>query len=105
VPFTYSDLQGSKRRPACVVSPRSYNDRSPDVVLAMVTSSGVRMARPEPGDVVITDWQAAGLLLPSVVRAARLLAVEKRIVGRALGDLTPVDLNDVDKALRVVLGL
>jgi len=71
----------------------------------MVTSSRARVQRPEAGDVVVNDWQLAGLMLPSVVRAARLLVLEQRVVGRALGDLTPGDLRGVDAALRLVLGL
>ena len=104
-PFTYSDLQGSKRRPACVVSARSYNDNNPDAVLAMVTSSRARVESPGQGDFVVNDWQAAGLMLPSVVRAGRLLVLEQRVIGRTLGDLATTDLQGVEAALRLVLGL
>lgn len=104
-PFTYSDLQGSKRRPACVVSAGPYNDNNPDVVLAMVTSSSARLQSPGLGDFIVSDWRAVGLTGPSVVRAARLLVLEQRLLGRALGDLVAPDLQGVDAALRLVLGL
>ena len=84
VPFPYSDLRGSKRRPACVVSVRPYNDQSPDVVLAMVTSSSTRVQQPGRGDVALRGWRAAGPVL---------------------GELTPGDLRGVDASLRLVLGL
>jgi len=105
VPFPYSDLRGSKRRPACVVSARPYNDQSPDVVLAMVTSNSARIQQPGRGDVAIRGWRTAGLRLPSVLRAGRLLVLEQRLLGPVLGDLTPGDLRGVDASLRLVLGL
>jgi PemK-like, MazF-like toxin of type II toxin-antitoxin system len=88
-----------------VVSTRAHNDAHGDVVFAMITSSSTRLQFPQPGDFVIDDWRAVGLLLPSVVRTARLLVLEHREIGRVLGDLTPADLRGVDAALRLVLGL
>lgn len=38
VPFPYSDLSGSKRRPVLIVSNDSYNASFPDVVVAVITS-------------------------------------------------------------------
>lgn len=71
----------------------------------MVTSSRAHLDRPELGDVVVTDWRAAGLPLPSVVRAGRLLVLEQRFVLRSLGGLTSTDMRSVDQALAEVLGL
>lgn len=103
-PFPYSDSRGLKRRPACVVSSSAYN-QGPDVILAMVTSNRARVQRPGFGDVVVRQWQAAGLRLPSVVRAGRLLVLERRLLPATLGDLALVDLASVDEALQAVLGL
>lgn len=71
----------------------------------MVTSSAARVAQPGIGDVVVVDWQEAGLLRPSVVRTGRLLVIERQLVSAALGDLAPVDLQLVDVALKTVLGI
>jgi mRNA-degrading endonuclease toxin of MazEF toxin-antitoxin module len=103
-PFLYSDLAGMKRRPACVVSSAAYNS-GPDVILAMVTSRMARLQAPTPGDVVLTDWQAAGLRTASVVRAGRLLVLEQRFIQFALGRLKLSDLALVDQGLISVLDL
>lgn len=105
VPFPYSDLRGSKKRPACVVSTAAYNDQSPDLILAMVTSSRSRLQRPGLGDAVVQDWRKAGLRLPSTIRASRLLVVERRLLGPTLGDLTARDVKTLDGSMRTVLGL
>lgn len=39
VPFPYSDLSASKRRPALVVSNNLYNGRFPDIVVCVITSN------------------------------------------------------------------
>lgn len=103
-PFLYSDLQGSKRRPVCVISSDAYHE-GPDVIVAMVTSSRVRIEAPALGDVVVDDWEAAGLLRPSVVRAGRLLVLEAGFLDGPLGVLTDRDRGATDDALRSVLGL
>ena len=103
VPFVYSDLAGSKGRPACVVSSAVYND-GPDVIVAMITSSRRVVDRPGFGDVVLADWEHAGLRLPSVLRAGRLLVLEQRLLGDSLGNLSGRDHEAADLALLAVLG-
>lgn len=71
----------------------------------MVTSQRSRLASPGIGDVSFVDRQAAGLRAPSVLRSGRLWTAERRILGRALGALTPDDLRVVEQALVVVLDL
>jgi len=93
-----------KRRPACVVSSAEYNG-GPDVIVAMVTSNQTRLQRQEIGDVVIRDWEIAGPRLPSVVRAGRPLVPEGRLLPLLLGQLSPLDLAELDQALLAVLGL
>jgi mRNA-degrading endonuclease toxin of MazEF toxin-antitoxin module len=86
-----------------VVSAPVYN-AGPDVVVAMI-SIGVRLTSPPPGDVVLRDWQRAGLLRPSVVRVGRLQVIEPRLLSTRRGALAAADLAAVDQALRDVLGL
>ena len=103
-PFTYSELQRSKRRPVCVVSAPAFH-AGPDVIVAMVTSSSARLAAPGVGDVTLADWQPAGLLRASVVRAGRLLVLETRLLSARLGMITAEDLTAVDRGLKEALGL
>lgn len=102
-PFLYSDLAGSKRRPVCVVSAPAYNG-GPDVIVAMI-SSGARLTSPRLGDVVLRDWQRAGLLRPSVVRVGRPQVMEQRLLSSKRGALDASDLAAIDQALKDVLGI
>jgi mRNA interferase MazF len=63
VPYPLADQSGSEQRPSVVLSSDVYNQAHPDVILVAVTSQ----IRHTPDEVNLADWQAAGLLKPSVV--------------------------------------
>ena len=101
VPFPFTDQTTTKKRPAVVVSSASYNAARPDLIL-MAVSSQMR-ATATLGEVVIVDWQKAGLLKPSVVKPV-LTTIEKGLVLRQLGQLEQEDHHALQNALRTILG-
>jgi len=92
--FPFTDTSGSKRRPALVL----LDTGDDDIVVARVT--GQLTATSE--DVVLDEWQQAGLLLPSVVRLHKVATLQRRLVDKRLGRLTPGDWSRVILALRQV---
>jgi mRNA interferase MazF len=100
--FQFTDLSGLKPRPVVVVSSDAYNRRTPDLVVASITSN--LQAGPHPGDHFIADWQGAGLLRPSLAQA-KVTTIAQAIVRRRLGRLAPPDLAEFDAGLRLALGL
>ncbi|MDT4969785.1 MAG: mRNA interferase MazF [Acidobacteriota bacterium] len=60
VPFPFTDQTTTKKRPAIVVSSSSYNLTRPDLILIAITSR-IRAGR-AIDEVVIVDWERAGLL-------------------------------------------
>lgn len=103
-PFAYADADRSKPRPVCVLSTGAFNE-GPDIVVAMITSSALRLAEPGPGDVVLRDWQAAGLRRASTVRTGRLQTMSAWRLSLQLGRLSSDDTASVDRELRALLGL
>ena len=93
VPFPFTDQTGSKKRPAVVVSSDRYQRERPDLILMPITSQNPGSVR--FGDVPVGDMQAAGLLLPGVIKPI-LLTVETRLVIKTLGRLD----DDDQRALR-----
>jgi mRNA interferase MazF len=83
VSFPFADITGAKRRPALVL----FDTGDEDIIVARVTSQTVE----SEFDVELLDWQQAGLLIPSVVRIHKVATLEKRLVERNLGTLTPSD--------------
>jgi len=67
VPFPFTDQTASKKRPAVVVSADTYHQRRPDVIVMAVTSQILRPAG-ALGEVLISDWQGAGLPKASLIK-------------------------------------
>ena len=68
VPFPFSDQTSVKQRPCFVISVDAFQARGPDLLIMAVTSQVGGALR--LGEFIIRDWQAAGLLKPSAVKAA-----------------------------------
>jgi mRNA interferase MazF len=99
VPFPFVERAGAKRRPALVLSARSFNCHG-HTVLAMITTAGQASW---PGDVGIADLAAAGLPAPSLVRL-KLFTLDNRFLLRRLGHLSESDMKSVIKSLRLCFG-
>lgn len=102
IPFPYTDLSATKTRPAVIVSSPAYHAVRPDLLLAYV-SSQILVAVP-PLDVLLQDWQQAGLLKPSFIRP-KLAAIEPSLVVHQVGQLSLRDLTGIDRILRLALAL
>lgn len=102
VPFPFTDQSASKKRPAVVVSADAYQRRRRDVIVMAVTS---QIHRPTAalGEVLIGDWQGAGLPKASLIKPV-LATIEQRLILRKLGALQQDDLEALRSALRQVLG-
>lgn len=102
VPFPFSDGVGIKKRPAVVVSPLAYQKARPDAILMAITS---RLREPLGyGEALIDDWQAAGLLKPSLLKPL-LFTLEQSGIVRRLGALTEDDRHRLDFTLKQIIQL
>ena len=100
MPFT--DGQGEKKRPAVVLSTEAFNRAGIKLIVAAITTNLIQPSR--PGDTILSDWQGAGLLLPSAVRGY-LGMVDQRRVGSRLGTMPAADFAQVEQGIATVLGL
>jgi len=89
--LVFSGGQGAKRRPVLVV--RDFGDA--DLLVLPITSHPVRTA----ADLALSNWQAAGLKLPSTVRVEKLATIEKTWVAKTLGKISATDLVKVREIL------
>jgi len=101
VPFPFTDQTGGKKRPAVVVSSATYNSARVDLILMAITSQ--TKAATAYGEVMVKEWQKAGLLKPSVIKPV-LTTIEKRLVLRHLGQIEQSDRTTLQQALRAILG-
>ncbi len=102
IPFPFTDLSARKTRPAIVVSSELYNTTRSDLLLAYASSQIIRAH--DELDYVLTGWKAAGLPKPSFVRP-KIAAIESSMIVHKVGQLSKVDLDEVDQRLRLALDL
>jgi mRNA interferase MazF len=94
VPFPFTDLSSTKQRPCLVLSAIHPAGLPPHYIVAMVTSQIAGLSF--PGDTVLSEWKAAGLPKPSLVRLAKLVTVESAVIRKKLGRLEPSDQRKVE---------
>ena len=92
VPFPFTDLTGSKIRPALVLITTSL-----DVTLAFITT---QIQWQEPTDIVLTPDDLNGLKKASLIRLSKLATIDRELISGRLGKIPANDLPLVHKNLR-----
>lgn len=101
VPFPFTDQSGAKKRPAVIVSSSGYNASRRDLVIMAITS---QVRQPLGfGEAHIADWQAAGLIKPSVLKPV-FTTIEQALVVRTMGALPAADLHTLRETITQVIG-
>jgi mRNA-degrading endonuclease toxin of MazEF toxin-antitoxin module len=90
LPFPFSDLTASKKRPALVIAATPPHD---DVILCMITSRNTTDANAVP--IGQADFAAGSLPRDSNVRPNRLFTADSSIILRKAGRLKPVKIQAV----------
>ena len=98
VRYPFSDLSGTKVRPAVVVSPPYPSN---DLLIVPMTS---RIAGLRPGEFLLNDWASAGLRVPTAIKRG-VHTTHIRLIATTVGRLSPKDLGDLASSLRQWLSL
>ncbi len=101
VSFIFSDETGERRRPAVIVSSDAYHQSRQEAIIAAITS---RTDRILVGDHLISDWQGAGLLFPSVATGI-IRTIKQGMIAKKLGTMPRPDMQGIEDNLRDALGL
>ena len=104
VPFPFSDLSQTKRRPAVVIS---ANLDQTDFTLAFMSSQHVRQSG--TGELAILpthpEFALTGPAVASKIRAMKLVTLSRTLLKRRLGCLGPRLRADLDRALMSALDI
>lgn len=98
VRYPFSDLSGSKVRPAVVVN---APHPSQDILIVALTSKTVSLL---DGEFLLGDWSAAGLNVATAVKRG-VYTVHERLVIQAIGRLSALDADHLEHSLRGWLGM
>lgn len=98
VRYPFSNLAAAKVRPAVVVN---VPHPSQDVLIVPLTS---QLSSLLVGEFVLSEWQQAGLNLPSAVKRG-LYTIHQSLVLKLVGQLAAADAQELERSLRDWLGL
>ena len=100
VPFPFTDLSGSKVRPALVISKSLSGE---DVIVVFISSK--KPAKKFVTDVPIQPSRDNGLKTESVIVCSKIATLDKKVILGELGVITSGIQKEVDKKLCVVLSI
>ena len=98
VRYPFSDLSGSKVRPAIAVSVQHV---SQDIFVVPVTSKTGPLLS---GEFTMNDWTSAGLNVSSAVKRG-LFTIHQDLIIKTVGKISTQDAGELDRSLRAWLGL
>jgi mRNA interferase MazF len=101
VPFPFTDQSATKQRPGVIISSLAYNRARRDLILMPITSQ-VRGSA-EFGEVIVQDWQSAGLVKPSAIKPV-LATFERSLVRKTIGSLSTRDQQNLRDSLATLIG-
>ncbi len=93
IPFPFSDLSGSKRRPALVLADLPGDD----LLLCQITSQSSKDIFAVP--LLISDFLNGTLPVNSFIRPTRLFTADRNIVIRKAGLIRAKTINDVTQTI------
>ena len=98
-PFPFTDLSGSKVRPAVVVA---SHKKSVDITVVFITS------QPKPkGQYVMTiePSRQNGLKAPSAILCDKIATLDSKVIVGKIGSCSVMDVKTIDTVLRRVFGI
>ena len=98
VAFPFTDLSSSKRRPALIVSPDSFNTSKQDVVLIAITSQ-IDTNR-HTVNLEEEDYVDGRLPKPSMIRIAKMFTMHSALIAKRICGISAPKLEQVLQAIR-----
>ena len=97
VPFPYSDLSSSKRRPVLIISSNRYNERFPDIVVCVITSNLYK----DEFSVILNDADLEAGVLPenSVIKCHKLFTIEKPQILKRFSTISKKKFEEVKETI------
>ncbi|NIJ51616.1 type II toxin-antitoxin system PemK/MazF family toxin [Dyadobacter arcticus] len=93
IPFPFSDLSGSKKRPALVLADLEGDD----ILLCQITSQSGKDFRAV--SLISSDFESGSLPIDSFIRPARIFTADKGIIIRKAGLVRDKVIDNVTKKI------
>ena len=91
IPFPFTDLTGSKKRPALILIAGNL-----DITVSFIST---QLHWQEPTDLLLQPNSINGLKKPSLVRIGKIATIDKTLVIGKLGNISDKEIEELDKKL------
>lgn len=95
--FPFTDLSGSKLRPAVVLSESAL-----DVTVCFVTT---QLFWEDENDLKLSANQHSGIKKESLLRLSKIATLDKAFLKGKIGSLNPEEISDLNRKLKMVFDL
>lgn len=99
--YPFTDLEGSKVRPALIISQDKFNKKGNDVIAIPLTT----IIKEEPYSILITqnDLTNGKLIKPSRIRIDKIFTVDKNLILMKIGKINSKILNKIKKEIYKII--
>ena len=97
IPFPFTDLKGSKIRPAVVLINNEL-----DVTICFITSE---LKWKQECDISVSPSATNGLKVPSLIRSGKIATIDSTLILGELGELSNVEIAELNNVLKKLLQL
>ena len=99
VSVDFPGATGIKRRPAIVLSSKTYHSLRPDIIVGLITSQTKGLG---VTDYVLQDWKAAGLRVESVFRSF-IVTLPKSTGMTQIGQVSEQDWSAILNSMKIAI--
>ena len=97
IPFPYTDLSGSKLRPALIMAETQF-----DVTVAFITT---QLQWQEPTDILLQPQSNNGIKKLSLVSLSKLATIDKGLVVGSIGSINQAEKTELNLKLKLIFQL
>jgi mRNA interferase MazF len=97
IPFPYTDLTGSKLRPALVLTENAL-----DVTVSFITT---QLQWQDPTDITVQPQNSNGIKKASIIRLSKLATIDRSLIIGIIGNLDQMQIAEVNTKLKMIFQL
>jgi len=94
IPFPYTDLSGSKLRPALILSETAL-----DVTVSFITT---QIQWQEATDIILQPSLGNGIKKASLIRLSKIATIDKHLIAGKIGNISQIQINDLNQKLKII---
>jgi len=101
LPYPFTDQEGTKVRPALVVSNDNFNRKSKDCILIPLTT----VIKEEPYSIIMdnSNLESGNLLKPSRIRVDKIFTIERSLIIMKIGSVNNQTFDKIMSELNKIL--